>query len=217
MASVLKYSFSLHTKIRVKDENLSVEYYTISLIRPETQFERQLSVENTTSNSNRSTSTEDEGLSSGDKPTPQTLKKLEDIKRFKPKDKFNFDSSGVCDLPINDEEFKAKLSKMLKIPNYPVNDGQRKKINSFFKKYIISDDMRKDLWRFKIGNRLKLNKQIYNNLKARLETEGIPKKAEKTITDDLDRTYPVCFDYEEGVQMYRNMKLILSLFEVGEV
>lgn len=78
----------------------------------------------------------------------------------------------------------------------------------------MSDQLRRDYWRVKIGNKLKINSVLYNNLVERLSVESIPKRSEKTITDDLDRTFPNCNDIQEGKEMYANMKQILSLFEL---
>ena len=88
------------------------------------------------------------------------------------------------------------------------------KVIGMVRQSAMSDQLRRDYWRAKIGNKLKINPVLYNNLVERLSVEPLPKKSEKTIIDDLDRTFPNCNDIQEGKEMYANMKLTLSLFEL---
>jgi hypothetical protein len=90
----------------------------------------------------------------------------------------------------------------------------RGKLAEFFTKHTMSDDLRKQFWKARIGNRLRISKPLFDSLVDRLATEGISKKADKIIVDDLDRTFPVCSDREEGKEMYQNMRRVLCLFEV---
>lgn len=79
---------------------------------------------------------------------------------------------------------------------------------------MLTDEERRELWVKKIGNQLKITRELYHGLISRLETHPFPKKAAKIIQDDLDRTFPNCRTFYEGERMYRNMERILRLFQV---
>jgi hypothetical protein len=65
---------------------------------------------------------------------------------------------------------------------------EREQVKKFFLSNVIGDEQRKELWTLKIGNRLKINKTIYENLVERLKYEDFEPKIEKLIKDDLNRT-----------------------------
>lgn len=208
MNAILKYKNELKLKSQQTDETLSIDKYSISFSKPEFQGGQNPSDENKSQNCSNSTDTED-----------LLWKKDAHLKGFRPNNGFKWSTSGdTFDLSISDQLLQEtlgfkKLCRMTVMEAYQ----NRIKLAEFFTKHTMSDDLRKQFWRARIGNRLRISKPLFDSLVDRLETEGISRKAEKTIIDDLDRTFPVCNDMEEGKRMYQNMKLILSLFEVTTV
>lgn len=87
-------------------------------------------------------------------------------------------------------------------------------VKHFFLSNVISDEQRKELWIWKIGNKLKINKVIYLNLIERLMHEEFPKKIDKLIKDDLNRTQPVENDIVEGNLVYEQIRTILKLWHL---
>lgn len=120
------------------------------------------------------------------------------------------------DLKIDDKAFEKVIGKR-RLSSLCVKEAAllKDKLESIVKVFAISDDLRKEYWRARIGNKLRITKTLYDSLVDRLLSDPISRKAEKTIIDDLDRTFPICTDIQEGRQMYQNMKLVLSLFEVS--
>lgn len=84
----------------------------------------------------------------------------------------------------------------------------------FFRNFVLEDEERKELWRFKIGNKLRITKDIFNGLMTRLSTGDFCKKIDRQIQADLDRTFPDCKTFVEGKEMYSKMHLILLLFHI---
>ena len=93
-----------------------------------------------------------------------------------------------------------------------LDKNSAKILKRFFLANVITDDHRKELWINKIGNKLKINKNIYLNLVARLNNQDFPLKTDKIIKDDLDRTLPVQNKVEEGSEIYEQIRSILKLF-----
>lgn len=140
-------------------------------------------------------------------------------KGFKPKTSFKWDTIGaeeVFDLEVNDIKIVKAFSKEKLYRTKPQTSAlEKESISKIFTKYAFSNDLRKDYWKARIGNRLRITKKLYESLVDRVNTESISRKSEKVIIDDLDRTFPLCSDHNEGKAMYQNMKLILCCFEVS--
>lgn len=143
------------------------------------------------------------------------LQSLEDgRKAFKPRLLVYLQQvQNPVDLPDNTVKYKAKYKKYL--GNSGVLKGRvRGKLLGFFAKYTIDEEERKQLWRDRIGNRLKITQRTYMWLGDRLRAEGLEKDAEKVIGNDLDRTFPAVDTHEEGLKMYQEIKMLLSLFQL---
>ena len=95
-----------------------------------------------------------------------------------------------------------------------LNSSQRKICLDFFRKYTLTDEERKEVWKARIGNKLKITKELYHGLFSRLHSRSFPKKVDKLIRDDLDRTFPNCLTFEEGKRMYSKMHNLLRLFQL---
>lgn len=206
LAGIQKYSSRIDTTSKQTDECLSIDSFSVQYTRP--SYMAVLSMNDDCKSQQGSNSTEAEEL--------QARKEYLEKKGFKPNSGFKWNTGEqTFDLKVDDAILSEKIG-FTKLCTLTVVDAfqQRKKLAEFFSKYTMSDESRKKFWRVKIGNRLRITKALFESLVDRLNTEGISKKAEKTIIDDLDRTFPICNDMEEGKQMYQNMKLVLCLFEV---
>lgn len=116
------------------------------------------------------------------------------------------------DMKIKDDEFVTKIKPLI---NSSEDDYEgRMQIFSFFTKYTISDAQRKDLWRIRIGNTLRIDRNLFELLKIRLKNEGLKKQVAKLIVDDLNRTLPNYQSYPVGQQMYDSVQLLLSLWHI---
>lgn len=201
-----KYHTKLECSSKQTDECLSIDTFSIRYLKPWIN-PSLLSIEECKSQQG-SNSTEAEDV--------QARKEILANKGFKPNSGFKWNTGDqTFDLQVSDSILSEKIG-FTRLCQFTVVEAfqQRKKLAEFFTKYTMSDEARKKFWRAKIGNKLRISKALFDSLVDRLNSEGIPKKAEKTIIDDLDRTFPICNDFEEGKQMYQNMKLVLSLFEV---
>lgn len=207
LQAIDKYTAHIAGSIKEKDDCLIVEKLALSFSRPE-YTKSYFGLQEESISQNCSNSTEGDDL-------PQKDKKPE--KGFKPLQMYKWTTGDeTFDLKINDNAFDKAIGKRT-LSSLTINEAcaMKDKIEPIAKTHAISDDIRKEFWRAKIGNRLRITKCLYDSLVDRLTSEPISRKAEKTITDDLDRTFPICTDIQEGRQMYQNMKLVLSLFEVG--
>lgn len=206
MAGVHKYCSRLESTSKQTDECLSIDTFSVIYAKPDTN--PNFLINDDCKSQHESNSTEAEEV--------QARKEYLEKKGFKPNAGFKWNTGEeTFDLKISDELLNEKIGfkRLCKISVIEAFQ-QRKKFAEFFTKNTMSDEYRKEFWKARIGNRLRISKALFDSLIVRLNTEGIPKKAEKTIIDDLDRTFPMCNDMEEGKQMYQNMKLVLSLFEV---
>lgn len=145
----------------------------------------------------------------------------ERVKGFRPRQSSNWRLTGeqsdepIFDLEINDEAIFSEIPKeKLFALGHTAASLRKDELAKLLSQYAFSDTTRKEFWRVRIGNKLRITRTMFENLQDRLNLEPISKKSEKVIIDDLDRTFPICQDIEEGRSMYTNMKLILSLFEV---
>lgn len=218
ITAVKLFNVSLIDTSRKIDETESIESFRIIISRPDTHnggncLEEALC--------NKSTNSTDDDIQTTDKTKDEQAasdKFKKDNKGFRPKSSFKWNmGEETFDLLENDALFEKKLGRDLIRQPMRVIITKQAKIIDFFSNNSISETLRKELWRTKIGNKLKITRAFYNNLVDRLANEPIANKAEKTIIDDLDRTFPECDDLEEGKQMYQDMRLVLSLFEVGLV
>lgn len=206
LVGVQKYCTKLDSSCKQTDECLSIDNFAIHYLKPMAN-QTLLSIEECKSQQGSHSTEAEEVLA---------RKEYLENKGFKPNSGFKWNTGEqTFDLQVNDALLSEKIG-FTKLCQLSVVEAyqQRKKLAEFFTKYTMSDEARKKFWRVKIGNRLRISKALFESLVDRLNVEGIPKKAEKTIIDDLDRTFPICNDLHEGKEMYQNMKLVLSLFEV---
>lgn len=135
-------------------------------------------------------------------------------KAFKLTTNLEWNTEELLDLPVNDALFEKVIGDKYWTATPKEIEKKRTNILNFFSHYTISDELRSEGWRKAIGNKLKINKTLFECLKKRLDEEGISKKTEKTITNDLDRTSVLVGGHTEGQIMYSQMKMLLSLFEL---
>lgn len=123
-------------------------------------------------------------------------------------------SPDACDLETNPDLYNTKIKPILEQRIGELNSQERQICRNYFKSYTITDDQRKIIWRMRIGNELKITRDLYLGLLTRLKTEPFSKKTDKIIQGDLDRTFPNCKSFKEGEEMYRKMQTILMLFHI---
>ena len=117
------------------------------------------------------------------------------------------------DIPLNEKLYTRKLESILLSGN-PLSDTNEQDIRSFFMKYYINDEQRRKLWKSRIGNKLKITKEIFSNLLVRLAVEGIPDSVDRVITCDMDRTFTYYKDkISDDKITYKNVTLLMKLFQ----
>ena len=116
------------------------------------------------------------------------------------------------DLPINDDLYIAKYKHM--VNNNSEDYEDREALFSFFQNNTISDKERRQLWKIRIGNQMRIDKDLFEVLKVRLRTEGVKPSVSKIITDDLARTLPNYKDYVIGQLMHDQLKALLEMFHL---
>lgn len=121
------------------------------------------------------------------------------------------DSSNF-DMKINDELFRSKYSHMINTSeeDFP----ERASLFDFFKKFTVSDNERKRIWRVRIGNSLRITRELYASLKGRRKAGELGKATNKLIVDDLNRTLPNYKDFPVGEQMYAAVQELLGLWHL---
>lgn len=212
----MHYTANQETKITIPDECLLVTTDILTFSKPQTHHTHHLMPEDgvmTKFSSNLSNSTEDDfGLARSKDSNSATGK------GFKPGANFRWNAGeDTFDIQI-DNLFMAKVipfDKMCSMSQKEATEEYQEKLKDLFTRCTWSEEARKNLWRSRIGNKLKITRQMFKSLVERLAVESISRKAEKVIIDDLDRTFPQCSDVEEGKAMYADMKLVLSLIEVA--
>lgn len=121
------------------------------------------------------------------------------------------DSSNF-DMKVNDELFRAKYKQML----YTCEEDfpERASLFEFFRKYTVSDNERKEIWRIRIGNSLRITREQYVSLKGRRKAGEVNKATNKLIVDDLNRTLPNYKEVPVGEQMYSAVQELLALWHL---
>lgn len=116
------------------------------------------------------------------------------------------------DLPENDALFISKYKQH--IVNCDEDFPERESLFSFFSKYTISDKERKQMWKIRIGNSLRIDRELFETLKLRFKNDGIKPQVAKLIVDDLNRTLANYKNFSAGQIMYDGVQELLSLFQV---
>lgn len=122
----------------------------------------------------------------------------------------------VFDLPMCQKE-TAQIIENLATKNssdFNFSKDQRHIIRGILKTVVLPDGVRRKVWRSRIGNRLNITESHYTILKKTYQAKGIPKKIEKVILGDLNRTFPDCKTFNEGEKMYSTMRTMLSVFHI---
>lgn len=113
----------------------------------------------------------------------------------------------------NDKIFLERISRHLNGSKDLVGQP-RKQVRNFLLHESISDSMRKKLWMTRIGNKVKISRVIYQSLKLRASREDIPKKVERVIIADLNRTLPDYFEASfEGIY-FSSLHMHLKMFQM---
>lgn len=103
----------------------------------------------------------------------------------------------------------------------PYIDGKKripKEALNYFKSYLIdyqiSPTLRKWLWKERIGNDVRMNLVLFNNLLSRMRCETISERTQLLIADDLIRTCASISNRLQSNIVFCHLKLLASIFEV---
>lgn len=150
------------------------------------------------------------------KPKPIERIFMEDRKRMLQKihGRRSIISDGTFNIRIEPFVYETKFEEQ-QLSGKPLTDSQYKSINGFFMKSAISDEQRKKLWRARIGNKLKITKEIFANLMIRVSQEEFPKKIAKLISDDMVRSFPAIHDkISDDSDTFQNLTALLKIFHI---
>jgi len=113
----------------------------------------------------------------------------------------------------NDSEFIQKL-KWIARNGLKFEGIARQDAISFFSLHTISRKQRRMLWFYQIGNKLKITRRIYVSLLKTLRLVDFPKKVDRVIIGDLNRTLPDFIDSFEDGTVFHTMLQNLRLFHL---
>ena|SRR3990167_8973650 len=117
------------------------------------------------------------------------------------------------ELTENDQDFTNELKEHIKGNNH-IPDEYRKYFKSFFCDFTLSNSLRRWLWQERIGNPIRMNRFVFNNLLVRSKVESMSVNTDDIVVEDLLRC---CRDVEDPFLaeiMFANVKKIAHLLEV---
>ena len=117
------------------------------------------------------------------------------------------------ELTENDQDFTNELKGHVKANNR-IPDDYRKYFKSFFCDFTISNSMRRWLWQERIGNPIRMNRFVFNNLLVRANYERMSPVTEDIIVEDLLRCCRDAPDPFLAEIMFANVKKVAHLLEV---
>lgn len=117
------------------------------------------------------------------------------------------------ELTENDQDFTNELKGHIKANNR-IPDEYRKYFKSFFCDFTISNSMRRWLWQERIGNPIRMNRFVFNNLLVRANYESMSPVTEDIIVEDLLRCCRDAPDPFLAEIMFANVKKVAHLLEV---
>lgn len=120
----------------------------------------------------------------------------------------------LLDLPIKEHKFTRNILPLLHLEDDKMEMPHVYRISKFFRKCRVPASLRQDLWKSRIGNKLRITKIFFDNLVQRLDLHGIPLKEQKIIVADLDRTFPDVESEADSHKLYQDLLQLLSLFQV---
>lgn len=141
-----------------------------------------------------------------------TRKRL-NSKGFKPNFLDKLTVMETYNLGTSEQFYNMRIKKLI-FKEEELSFGELSICKEYFRNYVLSDEQRKKLWKFKIGNKLNITKKVFQGLLTRLQTGEFCKVTDQQIQADLDRTFPDCKTFKEGREMYGKMHLILLLFHI---
>ncbi|EAR98652.2 rab-GTPase-TBC domain protein (macronuclear) [Tetrahymena thermophila SB210] len=88
---------------------------------------------------------------------------------------------------------------------------QQKMIN-LLRKNPCPQSLRKRVWPYLIGNKLRINKKLYKNLENQMNAHQVCQKTANLIREDMHRTYPNFSLFDKGSQINETLQAILEQF-----
>jgi len=120
----------------------------------------------------------------------------------------------TSDLIVNDGTYNEEIYPLI-VTSMTKEGPIDKAIFDFFRIYTISDDNRKNLWRIKIGNKLRISRTVYEGFVSLLSKQGIfQKDVEKRILIDLQRTLPLSKPFKTADRTFKAVRRILMAFHL---
>lgn len=121
----------------------------------------------------------------------------------------------MFDLQINAELYDKNIAKLLLSKKNFSSSNDDAIVKDYFVRFAISDKQRKILWKNCIGNKLKMNKEIFSNLMIKLGKEVFPDSIEKLIRYDMMRSFPKFnTQMSDDDDTFKNLTLLLKLFHI---
>lgn len=116
-------------------------------------------------------------------------------------------------ITTNDDLFDKEL-KMFINKLEPLQDSCKKYFKNFFCDHDLSPDLRRWLWRERIGNPIRMNRTIFTTWANRTSALGICLEQEAVIKADLIRACTCLEDNEDKAKIYSDLEKLISIFVV---
>jgi Rab-GTPase-TBC domain len=117
-------------------------------------------------------------------------------------------------LLIDDRTFEVELKQYI-VRSRPIEPACVKYMKSFFCDNTISKTMRRWLWRERIGNKIKMNRTLFNAWLERSTSMGICPDQAATIKVDLIRACSCLRDSSDKVRIYADLEKLIWAFVVS--
>lgn len=117
---------------------------------------------------------------------------------------------------INDDLFEKELKCYIN-KSEPLEDSCIKYFKNFFCDHSISPDLRRWLWRERIGNPIRMNRTIFNTFCNRTSFLGICLDQEAVIKADLIRACSCLEDHEDKAKIFADLEKLIAAFVVAEI
>ncbi|KAL4468939.1 hypothetical protein ABPG72_009759 [Tetrahymena utriculariae] len=89
---------------------------------------------------------------------------------------------------------------------------QQKMVN-LLRKNPCPQSLRKRVWPYLIGNKLRINKKLFKNLENQKNAHSVCQKTANLIREDMHRTYPNFSLFDKGSQINETLQAILEQFD----
>lgn len=117
---------------------------------------------------------------------------------------------------IDDDIFERELKPFIR-NSEPLDESCKKYFKNFFCDHLLSPDLRRWLWRERIGNPIRMNRTIFTTWCKRTSFLGICSDQEAVIKADLIRACSSLEENEDKVRIFSDLEKLISTFVVHDV